>query len=309
MALSLTVFFPIETIAVTGGSRYADGDLITASGLSTGNNIFCFRAASVEEQLVKQFPYIERARVTRAFPDTVSIEVSEAEIDAVIETEAGFLPLSRRGRILEPPSAYPPEGWPRVIGFSLPSTPSPGSYLPDEEQERFALLRQIKAEAEQNALTPVSILDLRDPIQMRLLYDGRLAIELGSKIDLSYKLRAAAEVIRLSVNEKTVGTLDVSVRPTMRLRELDLYAADRWPFPEAMRSDYQRAIPKIRPILPKPEAPSEASPSPPPATSSSAPAAPAPEQPDEPTDDSSKEVEQEEDDFEEELPPLTIIEG
>ena len=251
-ALSLTVFFPIETISVSGSTRYAEGDLMEASGLKTGDNILCFRASAAGDRLVERFPYIERARVTRVFPDTVSIQVTESEVNTAIETDEGYLLLSERGRILEGPNPYPPDGCPRIIGFHLSGTPAPGSYLPKTEQERFDLLREIEAGLRENELSPISVIDLRDLIEMRLLYDGRLAIKLGSRIDLPYKLRAAAEVIRLSVDSKTVGTLDVSVRPTMRLREINLYAADVWPFPESMRGDYERAIPKIRPTVPKP---------------------------------------------------------
>lgn len=314
-ALSLTVFFPIEAISVSGSTRYAEGDLMEASGLKTGDNILCFRASAAGDRLVERFPYIERARVTRVFPDTVSIQVTESEVNTAIETDGGYLLLSGRGRILEGPNPYPPDGCPRIIGFQLSGTPAPGSYLPKTEQERFDLLREIEAGLRENGLSSISVIDLRDLIEMRLLYDGRLAIKLGSRIDLPYKLRAAAEVIRLSVDSKTVGTLDVSVRPTMRLREINLYAADVWPFPESMRGDYERTIPKIRPMIPKP-----------PEASSSAPAEslpPAsPQQPEtelpggEAGEASSAEApeeapqeEEEETSDDGELPPLTVIEA
>lgn len=314
-ALSLTVFFPIETISISGSTRYAEGDLMEASGLKTGDNILCFRASAAGDRLVERFPYIERARVTRVFPDTVSIQVTESEVNTAIETDGGYLLLSGRGRILEGPNPYPPDGCPRIIGFQLSGTPAPGSYLPKTEQERFDLLREIEAGLRENGLSSISVIDLRDLIEMRLLYDGRLAIKLGSRIDLPYKLRAAAEVIRLSVDSKTVGTLDVSVRPTMRLREINLYAADVWPFPESMRGDYERTIPKIRPMIPKP-----------PEASSSAPAEslpPAsPQQPEtelpggEAGEASSAEApeeapqeEEEETSDDGELPPLTVIEA
>lgn len=174
-----------------------------ASGLKTGDNILCFRASAAGDRLVERFPYIERARVTRVFPDTVSIQVTESEVNTAIETDEGYLLLSERGRILEGPNPYPPDGCPRIIGFHLSGTPAPGSYLPKTEQERFDLLREIEAGLRENELSPISVIDLRDLIEMRLLYDGRLAIKLGSRIDLPYKLRAAAEVIRLSVDSKT----------------------------------------------------------------------------------------------------------
>lgn len=266
IALSLTVFFPIETIEVSGNTRYAEGELIEASGVAVGNNIFCFRAKSAGERVAEAFPYVEKAKVTRIFPHTVSISITEAEADTAIETEDGYLLLSRRGRILEGPSPYPPEGRPRVIGFSL-SGAQPGDYLPKDEQERFDLLREIEAGLLEYGLSPISVIDLRDLIEMRLLYDGRLAIELGSKIDLSYKLRAAAEVIELSVGSRTVGILDVSVRPTMRLREVNLYDPDFWPFPESMRSDYERTIEKVRPVVPQEKPSGGAGQSQPPASS------------------------------------------
>ncbi len=324
IALSLTVFFPIETITVSGNTRYAEGDLIEASGISVGDNIFCFRASAAGNRVVSQYPYVEKARVTRIFPNTVSIEITEAQADTAIETEEGYLLLSRRGRILEGPSPYPPEERPRVIGFSLTDI-QPGDYLPASEQERFDLLREIEAGLQENEISPVSIIDLRDLIDMRLLYDGRLAVELGSKIDLAYKLRAAAEVIRLSVDSRTVGILDVSARPTMRLREINLYDPDLWPFPESMRGDYERSIQKIRPVVPQ-EEPSPApgyipSPAPDPTPDASSDASdpptgeeeqtqpPADQEPADNSDEQQPDEEEGEEEDQEDLPPLTIIEA
>ena len=293
-----------------------------ASGLKTGDNILCFRASAAGDRLVERFPYIERARVTRVFPDTVSIQVTESEVNTAIETDGGYLLLSGRGRILEGPNPYPPDGCPRIIGFQLSGTPAPGSYLPKTEQERFDLLREIEAGLRENGLSSISVIDLRDLIEMRLLYDGRLAIKLGSRIDLPYKLRAAAEVIRLSVDSKTVGTLDVSVRPTMRLREINLYAADVWPFPESMRGDYERTIPKIRPMIPKPpeassSAPAEslppASPQQPetelPGDEAETPGGEAGEASSAEAPEEAPQEEEEETSDDGELPPLTVIEA
>ena len=58
VVLSLTVFFPISSIEVTGEvTSYADEGLIEASGLKVGNNIFAFSQKAVERKICKQFPY------------------------------------------------------------------------------------------------------------------------------------------------------------------------------------------------------------------------------------------------------------
>ena len=243
MALSLTVFFKIESIQVVGDTRYAKEELIDAAGISVGENLFRVSKKNVSEKLVAGYPYIEQVRLQRVLPNALLLHVTEAEAKAAVETGQAYTLLDARARVLETGLPTCPEGYFRVTGFPVVGL-SPGDFLSGEDKDRLQVLLEIQDCVAANGLSKIRLADLSDLADLWLLYDGRVAIELGGRSDIDYKIRAAKSVIDLSVTESTVGTLDVSTRPAMRLRERNIYNKNVWPFPEALIADYERAVPK-----------------------------------------------------------------
>lgn len=269
VALCLTVFFKAETIRVEGSSHYTEQQLLQSSGLAVGDNLLRMKEQKVEQQLIKQFPYIEGVQLVRSLPDTVVLKVTEATVYTYLEQGDGrFLAVSEQGRILQDDYIALPQGVPRVLGFETQTLAvgqalfyDPLPEIKDEtiearalreeknraEQQRFAVLLELLKNIEEKQLEHWDVLDLRDLLQLRCLYDGRVSIELGSSLELEYKMRAAAKIIETAVEKSTVGALDVSARPMMRLREYDIYEPEEWPYPEALREDYERALPSRHP--------------------------------------------------------------
>lgn len=246
ITLSLTVVFNITQIDIEGESRYADDALIAASGVSIGDNLFRLSPRSIENAIVDKFPYIESVGIKRVLPEGLIIKVKEATCAAAVEFEDEYMLISEKGRVLESGLTEISQDEQRVIGFNCERI-SEGDYLKDEDRERFSILRKIKKSIADNELDKISIIDLRDTTDLRLLYDGRIDVEMGNANDIDYKIRAAKSVIDLSDSGKTVALLDVSSRPAMRLREMNIYDEMNWPFPDEMRDDYKRAIPKRKP--------------------------------------------------------------
>lgn len=242
-ALSLTVFFKIESIQVVGDTRYAKDELIAAAGIRLGDNLFRVSKNDVSEKLIAGYPYIAQVRLQRVLPDSLLLHVTEAEASAAVEVGQDYMLLDKRARVLESGLPTCPEGYFRVIGFSVEGL-SPGDYLPEMDRDKLNVLLELQDRVAANGLSKIKLADLSDTADIWLLYDGRVAVELGGRSDIDYKIRAAKTVIDLSVTESTVGTLDVSTRPAMRLRERDIYDAEIWPFPEALIADYEREVPK-----------------------------------------------------------------
>lgn len=241
-ALSLTVFFKTESIQVVGDTRYAKNELIAAAGIRLGENLFRVSKKDTSEKLIAGYPYIAQVRLQRVLPNSLLLHVSEARACAAVQTGQAYMLLDERARVLETDLPACPEGYFRVIGF--PAGLSPGDYLPEQDRERFRVLLTLQESIAANDLSKIKLADLSNAADIWLLYDGRVAIELGGQSDIDYKIRAAKSVIDISVTDKTVGTLDVSTRPAMRLRERDIYNTDIWPFPESLIADYERAVPK-----------------------------------------------------------------
>ena len=144
------------------------------------------------------------------------------------------------GRVLEEISAKP-EGSPRIIGPEVKDLKA-GDYLPENESERLPALIKILELIGQNELNGIDVIDLRDMRDLRLLYRGRVLIELGSFTDIDYKIKAVRGIVDAAVEDSTVGVMDVSSRDSMRLREINIYQGENWKLPEYMLEDYRRQL-------------------------------------------------------------------
>ena len=75
-----------ETVAVTGNSRYSQEEIIKATGIQTGDNLFRMNKYQIAHQVLQGLPYVEELTIRRALPSTIVITVKEW--DAVARVEA-----------------------------------------------------------------------------------------------------------------------------------------------------------------------------------------------------------------------------
>lgn len=259
--LSMTVFFKVETITVVGNTAYADSVLIESTNIRMGESLLRFSAEKAARTLEEKFPYISDARVIRNFPANVTIEIETAQPFVSIETDDAIILLDKRGRVLEKSMTLTTDEVFRVIGFTGEKTVEvtasdsntktqrqplvEGDYLDDTEGKKLTLLDEILQELSKNNLT-VDVIDLSNTLSLRLLYEGRIVVELGGQTDLGYKIKFAAKAIFDSIEPHFVGVLDVSTRPTAKIRPMNIYDKEVWPFPEYMLADYlQSAAPEV----------------------------------------------------------------
>ena len=259
--LSLTVFFRVESVVVEGNTKYANGDLIDSAGITNADNLFRVPTWEIEERLCAQFPYVSAAKVRRVLPATIVIEITQAVVDEVIETSEGYLLIDKDNVVLEH-SAVPTEAFfAHAVGIDV-SGAEVGKPLPEEYAEPMRLLRALHSAAEDANFSKIDLIDVGDPLNLRLLYDRRLIVEIGSELDLDQKLQLAWYSIENEVEPNFVGTLDVSVRPTARIRHREIFDPAVWPFPQELLADYggTLALPEEHlPGTPEGEAPDEPS--------------------------------------------------
>ena len=73
-------------VAVTGNSRYSQEEIIKATGIQTGDNLFRMNKYQIAHQVLQGLPYVEELTIRRALPSTIVITVKEW--DAVARVEA-----------------------------------------------------------------------------------------------------------------------------------------------------------------------------------------------------------------------------
>lgn len=197
--LSLTVFFKIEDVQVVGVDRYEPDDIVEASGIQVGDHLLRIPDDEIVDKLLGQFPYLETVKIARRFPPRVEIQVTQCVPQgAVIDEEGEIGLITMEGKLLERGDLFIPAELPLIKGLDLQGF-APGDMLGGEEhpenQEKLWMLDYLFQAAQGIDFGPITNVDVTDRLNMKMVYEARLVLELGSEADMEYKLTFLSEVI------------------------------------------------------------------------------------------------------------------
>lgn len=206
LILCMTVFFNVKEIKVSGVSLYSKEQVLAVGGASNGINLIRTNTDVIEKRLLDNLVYIDEVTVTKDYPAAISINVKEAVKAADIEYNNKYYVLSESGKILESANGSRSEGIPLVRGFELKSL-SPNDKLESEDAFKTKILQQLMEQIKSQGFEDIRVIDLTDRTDIKLDYDGRIEIKLGSSVDLDYKLTYIKAVIDECLTDSYEGTL------------------------------------------------------------------------------------------------------
>ncbi len=85
----LTHLFVIKNLVIAGNRELTEDDIMDIAGLRRSS--FLKTNSKDLERLLKSHPMITKARVTKSYPNKISIRLEEKDIAAMIQTKEGFL--------------------------------------------------------------------------------------------------------------------------------------------------------------------------------------------------------------------------
>lgn len=208
-AVSLTVLFKIESVGVSGSSRYSQSQIAAASGIKKGDNLFLADTRKAEEQIRSRLPYIGTVKVRRRFPAEISIEVASASVCGAVPYGKSYAVLGTDFRVLELPDK-PPQGCPVIEGVALKSAKT-GAAAGFSDATLSNSLREVTAALQKNGLKNITGMDFSSPSRVLLDYEDRVTINLGMPSDLDYKIRYAKALFDSGkISQTDRGTLNLS---------------------------------------------------------------------------------------------------
>ncbi|QQK80608.1 FtsQ-type POTRA domain-containing protein [Salicibibacter cibi] len=87
----------IQAIHVEGIVTGEEGEVIAQSGLEQGDNIWAADVRDAEERIAETLPHVMEASVSRSFPNTIHIAVTEQERIAYMEENEEYIPVFANG--------------------------------------------------------------------------------------------------------------------------------------------------------------------------------------------------------------------
>lgn len=212
VVMGATVFFRVEDMVVVGNVRYDAQQVIDATGIVQGDNLFGMNKFETARQIRRQLPYVEGVNIRRGWPDTLIITVTECEAAARVTGERGQWLISKSGKILELARGTAQD----VIRVDGLNAVQPEAGLPlvvrEEQQARGdSLLALLQALNQGGMLAKVTYIDMTSPSRILMDFDARFTVKLPVSGDFDYLLGAMSQAVA-TLEDYETGTLDLTVK-------------------------------------------------------------------------------------------------
>ena len=211
--ISIFVFFKIGQIKVVGSKKYTAAQVIEASGIELGDNLFAPSAKSVQNKMDTALPYVQRVVLKHQLPDVLIINIRESTAQFAFEisnkTQKRYILTDADLKLLEV-AQKPPAGAAIVEGVGIKDADM-GETAKFKEPEKGELVTHIKKVFADNGLDNVTRIDVKNIIDINVSYNDAITVQIGQANELDYKCKLAAKAIgdALKENKKAGGTVNV----------------------------------------------------------------------------------------------------
>ncbi len=207
--LSVTVLFNCEGIIVEGETVYSDEEIIKASGLKGDENLVRLSLLGVDKDILEELVSLDSAEVSKQFfPPRIKITVEPAEPMVNFYYAGKNYVISHVGRVMQIESSA--ADCMEVIGYQPGENVVIGDYITAANPEQDETVKLISGLIEEKELDGITKLDISDMLSVKMTYEDRVEITLGSILQLEQKLAIIKELVENYIAPTEEVTLDVS---------------------------------------------------------------------------------------------------
>lgn len=208
--LSVTVLFNTEHIIVVGDSDYTAEEIVAASELKGNENLVRLNLSGTAERILNKLVCLDHVRVEKVYPSSIKITVTRSVPMANFYYKGKNFVISHTGRVMR--IVDDNEECMEIFGYVPAESVIVGSFISAEDEQQDELIAQISGAVEAGGLTEkITSVDISDPINLKMTYDGRVEIFLGSILKIDQKIKAINELMNGGhIAETERITLDIS---------------------------------------------------------------------------------------------------
>ena len=209
ITVSIFIFFKIGAIDVTGSETYTKAQIIEASEIELGDNLFSPSSVVAQRKIGKALPYVRAVSFKHELPDKLIICVEEAKAKYAFKISTKYLVTDDELKILEISDKLP-HGAAVIEGVGLKGAEI-GEKAQFKDSQKGNLVSLICGELAKNGLENVTAVNVKNSIDLTAVYDDRITILFGQQDALEYKCQIAAKAIEnaLEENKNAEGTINV----------------------------------------------------------------------------------------------------
>lgn len=212
-------FIGVGSFEIKGETDYQLSELISASGLRTGDRLYEVDEKKAEERLLESCPYLKSVEVKKKFPNKICFEVEERVLGWYIEIGEDYYALDFDLLVLL--ETYSEEslierGLTKLVLPELESAMC--DYLPEfgrgDEHLVSETLKIVDIFRSHDVKQRMTRLDLSNRFEIKLTVDGSFEVSLGDISNIETKLKTVIEVIETQLDNGYVGGEINMITPT-----------------------------------------------------------------------------------------------
>lgn len=205
VVLSLTVFFNINTIVINGQSVYSTDEITQILGIKKGNNLFRIKLDDVENHLLIRLPEIETVKIQRCLPDKLVVTVTPCVAMANLDADGKIFEISQSRKIIKEINQED-KTLLQIKGFEPESTQI-GSIAVSTDKYKNEILNTIVDTIKKINFTGITTIDITDRLNIKLIYKDKIPLEVGSSLDLEYKIEFLKSVTDEKIDDDFNGKI------------------------------------------------------------------------------------------------------
>ncbi len=194
VVLSLTVFFKLEKINISGESIYSREQIIKETKFEESKNLLLLNTVKAKERILNNLTYVDTVEISRHLPSSINIKVTACKEFANLKTDNGFVVIDKNGKVLKKGLAAKKDKLLLVKGFK-PKEVEENKIMTSIDENKEEMLSKILNEISKNKFEKITEVDINDKFDIIIVFDDRVKINVGSSQDLSYKIRYSKKII------------------------------------------------------------------------------------------------------------------
>ncbi len=210
LAVCEIAFCRVKVIKVNGVTQYDTNEVIASTGVAEGQNLLLVNAKSIEENLYSLYPYVEKIKLRRIFPTTAEISITEATVRYSIAYNGGYVYISQYGKLLDNRTEQEANSI-LLVGGEITDNDGYLKFNDEYQQQAYEEINTCLNERG-DEISKITRIDISDVYNIKLLYDGRVLMNIGGISDLRYKLNFGLQIVMGSgISDTEYGTLDLTL--------------------------------------------------------------------------------------------------
>lgn len=207
ITLSVTVLFNISVIRVTGLMTIDTKEIIAASQVKVGDNLFRINLEDVKNRILNNVTDVDKVEVIRDLPATLIIKANETKPSYNIKHNESYVLLSKNYRVIKTDMLTPDSSTIILSGIELGDL-TPGQFVDIKDTDEYNLVEEILKATEENNIKNIKEIDVSNPVNISVNYNNQYKILVGAISELSYKFKFAKKVITDKLSSSDRGIID-----------------------------------------------------------------------------------------------------